>query len=178
MLAILVASAGPALAQTVSSVQLKLFEQGDGGPYHMTIDPIEIGNLFAIQHWSGRGDATLLFVFPRPAGGTVPLYRYRHATSGDHFFTTSLDEGNQAIARFGYISEGVCCHIAATHLPGTTPLYRIRKGAQHQYLNSRGQRDWALTREGFVDEGIVGYVWTEPLRLPTPCAGATRRGGC
>jgi len=53
------------------------------------------------------------------------IYRLLHAKNGDHFYTTSQTEANNAIYTFGYQSEGirVTCSIWPRRV--TTALYRL-----------------------------------------------------
>jgi Common central domain of tyrosinase/Repeat of unknown function (DUF5648) len=46
---------------------------------------------------------------------------------GDHFYTTSAAERDNAVASFGYTSEGTACYVFDNQQPGTTPLYRLLK---------------------------------------------------
>lgn len=39
----------------------------------------------------------------------VPLYRLQG--HGDHFYTTSAQERDNAIAQYGYVSEGIACYV-------------------------------------------------------------------
>ena len=41
----------------------------------------------------------------------VPLFRLYSAAQGDHFYTTSADERDNAIAQYGYVSEGIACYV-------------------------------------------------------------------
>lgn len=41
----------------------------------------------------------------------VPLYRLQG--NGDHFYTTSVTERDNAISEYGYTSEGVACYVHA-----------------------------------------------------------------
>jgi len=49
-------------------------------------------------------------VFPAAGTGTTPLLRAFNPTSGDHFYTTSAAERDNAVAN-GYRNEGVTCHV-------------------------------------------------------------------
>jgi Repeat of unknown function (DUF5648) len=41
----------------------------------------------------------------------VPLLRAFSPASGDHFYTTSVAERDNAVAKLGYVDEGVACHV-------------------------------------------------------------------
>ena len=52
---------------------------------------------------------------PRPsrtvaAGGRLPA-GFISPASGDHFYTTSAAERDNAVAELGYLNEGVACHV-------------------------------------------------------------------
>jgi hypothetical protein len=50
-------------------------------------------------------------VFAAAGAGTTPLLRAFSPASGDHFYTTSAAERDNAVAKLGYLSEGVACHV-------------------------------------------------------------------
>jgi hypothetical protein len=52
------------------------------------------------------------FVRPATAAGFVPLHRLFNGASGDHFYTTSDQERNSAVANSGYQSEGEACFVS------------------------------------------------------------------
>ncbi|GAA4630133.1 hypothetical protein GCM10023196_054210 [Actinoallomurus vinaceus] len=41
----------------------------------------------------------------------VPLFRLWNPAIGDHFYTTSVEERNNAVVRYGYLSEGIACEV-------------------------------------------------------------------
>ena len=53
---------------------------------------------------------------------------------------------------------------ASSPLCGSTPLYRLYRGANddHFYTTSAAERDNAVVTYGYLDEGIVGHVWESP----------------
>jgi cold shock protein len=42
---------------------------------------------------------------------TVPLLRAFSPATGDHLYTTSVAERDNAVAKLGYLNEGVACHV-------------------------------------------------------------------
>lgn len=90
--------------------------------------------------------------------GTVGLHRC-YLGKGWHLMTTAAAcEGAP-----GAIDEGAHGWIATSQLPGTVPLYRLFNGAapDHFYTTSDSERAFA-TAIGYADEGVAGYVWTQP----------------
>lgn len=78
----------------------------------------------------------------------MPLFRYYHPTATDHFYTTSWDEGCNAVANLGYKYEGVACYVAPTQDPQTVPVHRLfAAGAghcDHFYTISKPEADAAM----------------------------------
>src|SRR2546421_1250785 len=91
----------------------------------------------------------------------VPFFRLLSQTTGDHFYTTSKDERSNAIARFGYVAEGIACYVDDTQASGAVPLYRLYSSTtgDHFYTTSATERDNAVARSGYRVEGIAGYVY-------------------
>ncbi len=154
------AIAVPSLAGSATSTPL-IFFQLSNGSFMMSADSAEIQ---VIPQTSGTARAAQFgYVFWTQVPGTVPLYRYRSHDTGDHFFTTSLDEGNTAVAQYGYTPENICCYIYTTPVPGSLPLYRAARGSFHFYtVNSTERQQFIAGQLGGSgqarDEGIVGYV--------------------
>jgi hypothetical protein len=82
--------------------------------------------------------------------------------SGDHFYTTSVAERDNAVAKHGYLDEGVACHVFPAASAGTTPLLRAFSPASgvHLYTTSVAERDNAVAKYGYVDEGVACYVYS------------------
>jgi Repeat of unknown function (DUF5648) len=56
---------------------------------------------------------------------STALLRVYSPASGDHFYTISVAERDNAVAKLGYVDEGVACHMFATAGTSTTPLLRV-----------------------------------------------------
>lgn len=56
-------------------------------------------------------EGTMGYVASTQIGDSRPLYRSFRGQNGDHFYTTSLAEHNNAIASSGYADEGVACYV-------------------------------------------------------------------
>ena len=65
-----------------------------------------------------------------------------------------------AVGNLGYRYEGITAYVYPTQLCNSVPLFRTynAKVGDHFYTTSAPERDNAITRLNFVDEGIVGYV--------------------
>jgi hypothetical protein len=56
---------------------------------------------------------------------TAPLFRLYDTIQGDHLYTTSSAERDQAVATLGYTDEGIAAYVSATPQNGLVPLYRL-----------------------------------------------------
>ena len=59
--------------------------------------------------------------------GTTPLHRLYCANTGDHFYTTSAVERDNAVAMFGYVSEGIACYVFGGAAADHAPVHRLLK---------------------------------------------------
>ncbi|KAH7680121.1 hypothetical protein AAVH_41508, partial [Aphelenchoides avenae] len=83
---------------------------------------------------------------------TIPLYRaWKSGDRGDHFYTVSFDEWQNAVKNLGYKDQGVSGRIFANASDGTSPLYRLFHSGvvDHFYTTSVSERDAAVYRLGF-----------------------------
>jgi hypothetical protein len=64
----------------------------------------------------------------------------------DHFYTISVNERDGAYNLYGYINEGIACHVFPTQASGTTPLFRLLnpQNGDHFYTTSAAERAVAL----------------------------------
>ncbi|KAF9552708.1 hypothetical protein CPC08DRAFT_646552, partial [Agrocybe pediades] len=99
----------------------------------------------------------------------VPFFRLWQPQIKDDFYTTGVDEKNQAIAFLGYQDEGIAGYL----WPNTTapipnqaiPLYRLLNSqiGDHFYTTSAPERDNAVLNGGYTNQGIAGYVYSDTL---------------
>jgi len=141
------------------------------GDHFYTADPAERDSVLAGGNY--RWEEIQCYVFapwnPQPAN-TTPFYRLYNRGSGDHFYTTDASERDSAIARSGYVSEGVACYVYPSNVAGTTPLYRLWNGdaSDHFYTTDNGEASAAESRSGYGGEGISCYVLPSASRVDTP----------
>ncbi len=98
-----------------------------------------------------------------PQPGTTDLYRCFNQTSGDHFYTTSAAERDNAVATAGYVFETTACYVFGGQ-PGPTDFYRCfnQTNRDHFYTTSLAERDNAVATAGYVAEGIACYLFATP----------------
>jgi hypothetical protein len=90
--------------------------------------------------------------------------------AGDHFYTISVPERDNAFAFLDYLEEGTACYVYAAPASNTTPLYRCLNLASgdHFYTISSAERDSAINAYGYRDEGIACHVFAaaQPGTVP------------
>lgn len=119
----------------------------------------EIDYLKDFYGFSDEGTLTgYLHAEPQPS--TVPLFRLYAIGLSDHLYTTSTEVRDHAVKRLGYTVVETVGYLYQSGGPGRVPLYQLHnRGAHdHFYTTSADQRDDAA-RNGWVDEGAVGYVF-------------------
>src|SRR5213078_1900378 len=125
-------------------------------------------HLKVVQAYVSEGNAC--FVYPSAGTGRKPLYRSYSGATGDHFYTTSLPEHQNAVAHLGYTDEGIACWVPAAAGPVTVPLYRsYHPGASdHFYTTSLPEHQNAVAHLGYTDEGIAcpTYATSQPGTSP------------
>jgi len=119
-----------------------------------------------IAHFAGGGRAespTWSFTYQladaaRPVW--VPLYRFYKPADKDHFYTTSVAQGEQALLD-EYKYERVECYVSDRKFSGGTPLMRLYNPTTtcHVYTTSESEKD-TLIISGYRYEGIQGWVFS------------------
>jgi hypothetical protein len=89
---------------------------------------------------------------------------------GDHFYTTSASERDNAIASFFYVSEGTACFVYPGPAAGATDLFRLVNGTtgDHFYTTSAPERDNAILSFGYASEGTACWVHAAPAQGTVP----------
>jgi hypothetical protein len=103
-------------------------------------------------------------VFHAAVSGTVPLYRAWNQDITDHFYTTNKAEMDKAVSSLGYKAEGITGYLYSGPRQGCSnfvPLYRTwsPSATDHFYTSNKTERDVAISRFGYQDEGITGYIF-------------------
>ena len=97
---------------------------------------------------------------------TVPLLRAYNAKITDHFYTSVIQQMENAIDNSGYTSQGDAAQVFPldTQNPNAVPLYRLYKtNEDHFYTASATQRDNAINNSGYKDEGVTAYIYASQI---------------
>ncbi|GAC1681047.1 MAG: hypothetical protein PVS3B3_00500 [Ktedonobacteraceae bacterium] len=69
----------------------------------------------AVKKYGYTREGTACYVYPTQGEeapkDSVALYRLYKSGNDDHFYTTSSDEANNAVSKYGYTSEGIACYV-------------------------------------------------------------------
>lgn len=92
----------------------------------------------------------------------MPLYRLYRSVSGNHFYTTSIDEANNAASGIGYNREGIAGFVSSTTSSNCQlkPVYRLYKSGamdDHFYTTNEFEASTAEAVHGYKREGIAYY---------------------
>jgi len=103
----------------------------------------------------------------RRPNDTVAFYRLFKGTTGDHFYTTSYDEAQNAEKNFGYKSEGIACYVYSYAADDTVPLYRLYKSStQHHFYTTNEAEAKNAEQNGYTSEGTACYVYPTNSEQP------------
>ena len=91
---------------------------------------------------------------------TVPLYRLFNPQNGDHFYTASASEGDNAVRQYGYRNEPTACFVLSAQVGGSVPFFRFLKTtdpAQPSMPPTPRKAQLQFTN-----------TWLQPTAFPTP----------
>ena len=88
------------------------------------------------------------------AGSEVIMYRMYNPNSGEHFFTSDVNERN-SLYLVGWNAEGVGWYAPTS---SSVPVYRLynKNGGEHHYTTNEAEKKM-LVKLGWSDEGIGWY---------------------
>ena len=117
-------------------------------------------------------------VFTTQESGATPIYRFWSDTKRGHFYTASLDEKNEVIAKYPtnvWKYEGVAWYAYVTEQPGTTPVYRFWSDQKQHHFFTFDPNEKSCIQNSYPEsvwkyEGIAYYV---PGTAPTFDPNAT-----
>jgi len=146
----------------ISHVVYKLYNSSLN-QYYVTIDPAKktaLVNMGYVVQSSSFNTPSGLADLPNPAAGRINIYQLKE--NGSNFYTTSLPE-LELVMRRGYPYVGV---LTTSNETGSgTPVYRLQYGDRHFYTTSTSERDSAVSKYRFVNEGIAFYVDTSSAQV-------------
>jgi hypothetical protein len=103
----------------------RLYNRGNGDHFYTT-SATERDSVMA-GGYTSEGTAFFAFSSADPADpGRVPFFRLYNPGNGDHFYTRSAEERDNALVG-GYTSQGIACFVYSSALTGTVPLLRLYK---------------------------------------------------
>jgi hypothetical protein len=92
-------------------------------------------------------------VFTHAVTGDPPLYRMYRPSTGNHFFTTSIAERDNAVRKHGFRYEGIGFRLCSDGQREVFRLYNPNT-KNHFFTASAAERDNAVRKHGFRYEGI------------------------
>jgi len=110
-------------------------------------------------------------IFTHHHTGLVPVWRYYHSGSQDHFYTSNPEEvGTTDIGKTGhngYTCECVMGYCSPIEFFGGVPVHRYYNAKTQDHLYTANPAEIGTTKvgatgaHGFTFEGILGYVPTQ-----------------
>jgi len=147
------------------------YYKDDFHDHFYTANAAEIGTTHTGQagNHGYKCEGVLGYVSPVEFPGSVPIYRYWHESSHDHFYTPNAQEigttHNGQAGNHGYKCEGVLGYAyPAQH--NVKPVYRywLAANSDHFYTHEASEigvhEQGQAGKHGYVSEGIAFHVFT------------------
>jgi hypothetical protein len=144
----------PANAPVAGAVPvLRYFTRNSTTSHFYSTNFAELGNgLNAGYIFEGIG----FFAFPNQVPGSVPVYRYFRAASGNHFYTANFAELGGGAA--GYRLEGIAFYAYPSQQPGTLPVFRYYSPSSIDHFYTKNPNE-LLTLGGYNLEGVAWFAY-------------------
>jgi len=135
-----------------------------------TANVAEIGTTTpgAVGNHGYKYEAVAFHIFTHHHAGLVPIYRYYHEGTHDHFYTHDANEIGTttpgATGHHGYKFEAILGYASPTEFYGSIPIYRYYHEGTHDHFYTSNAAEIGTTNPGHVGnhgykhEGIAGYV--------------------
>jgi hypothetical protein len=94
------------------------------------------------------------YAFKSPRNNTVPIHRYFHPGTGDHFYT------QDSSVPAGYKDEGIEWYIFKTQEAGTVAFNRWYNRGTGDHFYTTDITGELATQGGYVSEGNIGFLYT------------------
>lgn len=145
-------------------------------PIYFRVNPTTQASL--LTRWQSEAiDAGTLYGFTEdhgvpfkagvePASGLTAVHRLYNASSHDFVWIANPAEIANAIARYGYVDNGIGFYASTTAAGCAQPVYRFRKNTLHRAAVSQADRD-ALTAAGWQQETVSFYAVAEAAPVDT-----------
>ncbi len=87
---------------------------------------------------------------------TVSMYRMFNDATGEHLYTTSVNERNELVLHYGWTYEGIGW---TGPVKSATPVYRVYdpESGEHHYTVNRQEKQALIDEYHWNDEGIAWY---------------------
>jgi len=126
----------------------------------VTASTLEKNQAVAIHGYVDEGIMGFVYSIQQP--GTFALKRYYKRTSTYHDHDLRLGDFSADPTSQGYKYEGIIGYAYGIQVPWTKPLYRLYKSSpyyDHLFTMDEAERSMAIHELGYVDDGVVAYVW-------------------
>jgi hypothetical protein len=131
-----------------SSDQIYRLDNTENGSYYYTINSDKVMALSNTSGWAYAG--TLFYKSISPS----PVYRFLNIYNNRHFYTIDINEAAR-ITNKGWKYETVAFYADKS---SGLPVYRLLLYDKHFYTTNPNERDIAVSKYGYVYEGVGLYV--------------------
>lgn len=129
------------------------------GIYRYTSDPASLLTILNKDSWVSDG----MLLSSGAASNTSTVYRFLNLHNGRHFYTVDINEASR-ITNKGWLYENIAFN---AHLRSGKPVYRLLSHDKHFYTTNVNERDLAVSRYGYIYEGVGFYVSNTATDTPT-----------